>query len=136
MENENEIENKDVSESKNEKEITIGSKLKLIFIQRYKDKTGLKYSWSAKDATATKNLANQIRSSITDKNGECSDQNILETWEFMLGHLPEWYEKNGFEPAVINSKYNSIIQQIKSKNGSDDDFDKQIEESLRRMGRA
>lgn len=125
-----------VKEKRVIKEKSISGLCSSIFKQRYIDKTGLEYFWTAKDGAAMKSLTTKIKKSIEAKNGTSTDQEVEQTWTLILDHLPQWYLDNGFEPAVINSKYNSIIQQIKSKNGSDDDFDKQIKERLRKMGRA
>ena len=95
---------------KTESEYSDFHKMKVFFVEFYKNNTGSKYHFTGADATAIKQLEKKI---TEDLNGA---QNILEFWEVLLNNLPQWYKDN-LSLKVINSKYNELKTAIQQTNG-------------------
>lgn len=77
------------------------------------------YYWQAKDGKAAKSLIQKVKHRWQNKHGtEATDENVIESLNWMLSRLPEWY-RNKWDTAVIESKFESIVKQIteEQKNG-------------------
>ena len=95
--------------------MTLHTKLRGIFEEAYLKETEQEYYWVAKDAKNLKLLINKIKFSYGKKNNEeATDENIEDSFRIILEKLPDWYKEH-MEIAIINSRYNSVIQEIKKK---------------------
>lgn len=122
-----------IKDEKPEQSSSLHSILKSCFLDKYKDLTGESYYWTAKDGSATSQLIQKIKFTFKSKDTEADDEKIYDAFSILLDNLPEWY-KNNFSMAIINSKYNEIINEIKNskKNVSkiSDEYKKKIVETL------
>jgi len=106
-----------VKESKvkdNKKKVCETSSLLKATFLKYVDED---YYWVAKDGAACKHIYTRLKAMLKNKNlVEPSTEEINDSFQVIMNKLPDWYK--GKEIAVINSKLNDIIYEIKNpKNG-------------------
>lgn len=112
-----------------EKKYTITHRCRLVFEQQYLQKKGEEYYYTPKDAQATKQLIDKIKSKMPDEekdNEESLETNFTAFIQAILnsGKVEKWVLDNLSLP-VINSKFNEIYAQLKNgtsrqqNNGSD-----------------
>lgn len=92
-----------------EKKKTIHNECKDIFCIIYKNKTGLDYVFTGKDAGSLSQLIKKVEGILET----VTEENILITFKALIERLPEWYVKNQFSLPIINSKFNEIVSNIK-----------------------
>ena len=83
---------------------------KNLFEGYYEQKTGLDYSWSAKDSGSLSQILKKLHGIAKQKH----EYALIMSFEYLLQHLPQWYVEKGLSLAVINSKFNEIISEIKN----------------------
>lgn len=100
--------------SAEKKESPFYEECKNIFLEFY-ESNNQKYIWKPIDNKALGGLIQQIKITLNKTNGiNPSSQEIKDLIKILLNKLPEWYKNNANSVAVINSKYNDIINQIKN----------------------
>lgn len=82
-----------------------------IYFEVYENKTGLKPSFSSTDGKYLKELISKIDNSIKQKNNGGSIEDAL---RYILKNMPKFYGER-LDIKVINSKYDAIIAEIRSK---------------------
>jgi hypothetical protein len=105
---------KEIKEKK-EKENSYFNLLKQIFEDFYLSKTEIKYYFEAKDGFALSQLENKIKKACESKNITLSDNSMRAAFENLLNKLPVFY-MDKLSITLINSKFNQIVSEIKSKN--------------------
>ncbi len=103
--------NKDNDKRKN----PFHSEMKTVFMDFYKFKSGTEYYWTGKDANQLNLLTNKLKKKIEESEQDITCENIIHIFGILLKKLPKWYIENGLTPAIINSKFNEIVIQIKNK---------------------
>lgn len=68
-----------------------------------------------------KQIINKIKKSITADGRDVSDELIFNTFKAILQNMDEWFKDKDLQ--VINSKYNEIIEQIRSRRPAHSAFD-------------
>jgi hypothetical protein len=106
----------------NGKEKTVFTECKGIFLDAYRAHTNAGYYFAAKDAGALK----QIVVKIEHLNDSAEADLTKATFGALMKNLPKWYRDSAFSLAVINSKFNEIIAEIrkhgKEEKGVSDDY--------------
>lgn len=118
-------------EKENQPPVTsLQHQMRLAFEKHYKQETNLLYYFTAKDATALKSITAKIRFQLQAQGLEITDTQIMESWIMVLRGIQDPWIRSNMTPAIINSKWNEILQQLSkpSSNGRD----KQITDDYRR----
>ena len=116
-ETETESETKDIAVSKTEtaspKTVVSESHTKAIemFCDYYQNKTGIKYSFTGKDAKQMQSLLTRISKLITK---ELTKENLLSSLDYFLKNLNDKWVIENLSIPVINSKFNEILNKIKN----------------------
>lgn len=95
------------------------------FIMQYLALTGNEFYFNAKSAGSLKTLINQIKYSVKEKKEKNSaekeksatDSEVLESLQYILMNLPDWFKQN-LSLAILSSKYNELINQLRNGKGS------------------
>lgn len=95
------------------------------FTMQYLALTGNEFYFNAKSAGSLKTLINQIKYSVKEKKEKDSaqkeksatDTEVLESLQYILMNLPDWYKQN-LSLAILSSKYNELINQLRNGKGS------------------
>lgn len=95
------------------------------FIKTYQEITGNEYYYDGKSAGNLKPLIAKIKHSIESKKEKGSgqkenatDDEVIGSLNYILLNLPDWYKEN-LSIAILNSKYNELINQLRNgKNSS------------------
>lgn len=120
------VKNSKVKNSK-EEETIVFNELKTVWLDFYKNKTDLPAYFSGKDAGSISQITRKIQTSILASGKELTDKTIVDSFRYILNHLPPWYLQHGLSIAIINSKYDELIAGIKQRSATSDD---QIEREL------
>jgi len=108
----------------NQKPVSVYTECVHVFMSNYKSFTNLDYNFESRDGKAVKEIITKIEH-IT-KTGD-----IVQTFEYLVTHLPEWYKENAFSLVVINNKFNEIIAAIRnSKKTINDEYRQRIIDDL------
>lgn len=81
-----------------------------VFANLYQQKTGLVYSFGAKEGKALK----EILSKLTSQTANTTDDELALTFEALILNLPDWYKQNAFSLPRINGNFNEIVANIRS----------------------
>lgn len=101
------------------KNVGLHKNLKNLFISCYKTKFKEEYYWTAKDATNLNSLINKIKFKVKEKFNEESEEKIVDSFKHILLSISDKWILDNFSIAIINSKFNDIILQIKAnENGN------------------
>ena len=96
----------------------INLKARSLFESHYRDTFGSDYYWTAKDAGAMSQLLRKLKFQREQKQMDTSDESILYALRYLLSSISEGWIFENFSVANINSKFNEIVSQAKSrKNG-------------------
>lgn len=96
----------------------INLKARSLFESHYRDTFGSDYYWTAKDAGAMFQLLQKLRFQREQKQMDVADESILYALRYLLSSITEGWIFENFSVTNINSKFNEIISQAKSrKNG-------------------
>lgn len=87
-----------------------------IYFDVYENKTGLKPSFSGAEGRHLKELIVKIKNSIIQKDGLATDEKVQDAFKYILSHLPKFYQDK-IDLKIINSKYDGIIAEIRTKSG-------------------
>ena len=105
---------------------TVFSRCRQFFMEKYQLDTEVDYSWSAKDA----GCLSQIIKKLYGISKNTDDESVINSFEYLIIHLPSWYADNGYSLCVINGKFNEIIKAIKNnekqRNGISIDYKAKI----------
>lgn len=93
----------------------INSKARFIFESHFKQVFGNDYYWTARDAGAMSQLLQKLRFQREQKQLDISDESILYALQYLLSSIKEGWIFENFSVANINSKFNEIVSQAKSK---------------------
>ena len=93
----------------------INSKARFIFESHFKQVFGNDYYWTEKDAGAMSQLLQKLRFQREQKQLDISDESILYALQYLLSSIKEGWIFENFSVANINSKFNEIVSQAKSK---------------------
>ncbi len=83
-----------------------------VFLTEYESATGIKYSFTARDGKALKELMAKLKEAAKPGAGSVADN-----FGFLIRHLPEWYRKNAYSLTAINNNFNVIVNLIRSEYG-------------------
>ena len=112
---------------------TLYNKLKDVFLAHYLDVAKEEYYFMAKDGAALKRLKVKIAKSYKNIDTEPTDDNIIFAFRVILKKMPEFFQNN-LDLTLIDSKYNSIIQQIKGgKKTKTEQLEEYARETARKM---
>lgn len=93
----------------------INSKARFIFESHFKQVFGNDYYWTARDAGAMSQLLQKLRFQRKQKQLDISDESILYALQYLLSSIKEGWIFENFSVTNINSKFNEIVSQAKSK---------------------
>ena len=93
----------------------INSKARFIFESHFKQVFGNDYYWTARDAGAMSQLLQKLRFQREQKQLDISDESILYALQYLLSSIKEGWIFENFSVTNINSKFNEIVSQAKSK---------------------
>lgn len=93
----------------------INSKARFIFESHFKQVFGNDYYWTARDAGAMLQLLQKLRFQREQKQLDISDESILYALQYLLSSIKEGWIFENFSVTNINSKFNEIVSQAKSK---------------------
>ena len=112
--------------AKKEKPVSLFTQCCRVFMDIYKQDTGVDYAFSGKDGKALKELINKIETV------QGVNEDVLVTFESMLRQLPDWYKKNAYSLPVVNGKFNEIIANIRNgkKQSISEDYKERIHRDL------
>lgn len=96
-----------------------------LFIKKYYLITGSEYYWGAKDATNLIALIKKIAFKTKEKFPDATEEKILEGFNVILNSIQDAWLLANFSIPNINSKFNEIFTQIKSKQNGATDITKQ-----------
>lgn len=82
-----------------------------MFCDYYQNKTGIKYSFTGKDAKQIQSLLTRIAKLITI---ELNKENLLKSFDYFLKNLNDNWVIENLSISVINSKFNEILNKIKN----------------------
>lgn len=88
------------------------------FLLTYEQKFKMKYYWTAKDAGALIYLIQKIEFTVKDKlpGIQDTDKETIKTFNHILSGIKDGWMMANFSMTLINSKFNEIINQIKTPN--------------------
>jgi len=116
--------NKKEKNKKNKKnDISLGDKSPYfkkctdIYFQFYEKQVGLKPAFPSAEGKHLKELIAKLENSIKNKGGEISEKSVSEAFATLLNKLPKFY-KDKIDIKIINSKYDGIIAEIRTKSGA------------------
>lgn len=95
-----------------EKPITITTKLKNIFSERYTELFGESFYWEVKQTAAIKSIAKKLQFKMQSKGIEITDEQTEISFKVFLENINDKWILANYSPAIINSKFNDIITQI------------------------
>ena len=93
----------------------INSKARFIFESHFKQVFGNDYYWTARDAGAMSQLLQKLRFQREQKQLDISDESSLYAIQYLLSSIKEGWIFENFSVTNINSKFNEIVSQAKSK---------------------
>lgn len=93
----------------------INYKARFIFESHFKQVFGNDYYWTARDAGAMSQLLQKLRFQREQKQLDISDESILYALQYLLSSIKEGWIFENFSVTNINSKFNEIVSQAKSK---------------------
>lgn len=93
----------------------INKKARLAFEEHYRQVFGSEYYWTAKDAGAMSQLLQKLRFQREQKQMDVSDESVLYALRYLLSSIREGWIFENFSVTNINSKFNEIVSQAKSK---------------------
>jgi len=88
-----------------------------IYFQFYEKQVGLKPAFPSAEGKHLKELIAKLENSIKNKGGEISEKSVSEAFATLLNKLPKFY-KDKIDIKIINSKYDGIIAEIRTKSGA------------------
>jgi len=77
------------------------------FLEAYKKQTKLDYSVTSRDGKALAEIIGKIE--------KIAQKDVVNTFTYIITHLPQWYVENGFSLIIINSKFNEILASVKQQ---------------------
>ena len=93
----------------------INKKARIAFEEHYRQVFGSEYYWTAKDAGAMSQLLQKLRFQREQKQMDVSDESVLYALRYLLASIREGWIFENFSVTNINSKFNEIVSQAKSK---------------------
>lgn len=93
-----------------EQQESIFTKCRRVFVDHYKQKTGLVYSFGAKEGKALK----EILSKLTSQTANATDDELALTFEALIQNLPDWWQQNAFSLPRINGNFNEIVANVRN----------------------
>lgn len=93
----------------------INKNARLAFEEYYRQVFGNEYYWTAKDAGAMSQLLQKLRFQREQKQMDVSDESVLYALRYLLSSIREGWIFENFSVTNINSKFNEIVSQAKSK---------------------
>jgi len=96
----------------------LNSEARKVFENHFRDTFLSEYYWTAKDAGNMSSLLKKLKYSREQKCMTVSDSDLLNALKYLLSSITDGWIFENFSVSNINSKYNEIISQVKSrKNG-------------------
>ena len=100
----------------------LGPKARAVFENHFRDTFGCDYYWTAKDAGSMSQLLRKLKFQREQKQMDTSDESVLYALRYLLSSISEGWIFENFSVANINSKFNEIVSQARSKrNGKPSD---------------
>ena len=78
-----------------------------VFLEQYKKVTQLDYAVTSRDGKALAEIIGKIE--------KIAKNDVVNTFTYIITHLPQWYVENGFSLIIINSKFNEILASVKQQ---------------------
>lgn len=101
------------------KTVTPVSKARELFEARFREIFSEEYYWTAKDASAMKQLLGKLEFQRRQKEMPTDESSLLYAFQVFLSSIRERWICENFSLSVINSKFNEIISQARNgKNNS------------------
>ncbi|MPM96823.1 hypothetical protein SDC9_143988 [bioreactor metagenome] len=94
---------------------SLNSKARKLFECYFMETFGNDYYWAAKDAGNMSKLLDKLKYQREQKGFDCGDDGILEALEYLLKSITDGWLFENFSVPNINSKFNEILSQLKSK---------------------
>jgi len=96
-----------------EKAVPVFTKIRNDFEKFFEENKKEKYYFTASDAKHTKQIVGKLSFRLANKKPpvECTDENILKSFNSLLAMLPKWHMEN-LSLTNINSKFNEIIASL------------------------
>ncbi len=94
---------------------SLNSKARKLFEGYFRETFGSDYYWEPKDAGNMSRLIKKLNFQRKQKGLECSDNGILEALEYLLRSIDDGWIFENFSVSNINSKFNEILSQARSK---------------------
>jgi len=122
-------------------EISIHSMCKKIFEEKGSS-LGKEIYWTGQHGKCLNLLLKKLKHSYgkRNENAEPTNEQLADSFKMLLDKLPEWYKENHFDLSVINSKYDTIVSEIRKsiaatpENRNQRAFDK-IDAIFRKQGK-
>ena len=89
------------------------SSIKENFLQAYKSHSGVDYYWQAKDAASLKRFIKMLSAQVKSRNQEATASDIADASGYFFASITDAWILEHFSMAVIASKFNEIIAQIR-----------------------
>ncbi|MDH6304630.1 hypothetical protein M2459_001366 [Parabacteroides sp. PF5-5] len=86
-----------------------------VFEDHYRDVFQSDYYWSAKDAGGMSSILNKLKHQRKEKGLDLTDEGVLFALKALLGSITEGWMFENFSVPNINSKFNEIVSNAKSK---------------------
>lgn len=94
---------------------TLNLEARKLFEDHYQNIYGSSYYWTPKDAGNMTGLLNKLTFQRKEKLMDCSDNEVLNALKVFLSNINEGWIFENFSVSNINSKFNEILSQIKSR---------------------
>lgn len=98
---------------------TLGGFARQAFEEYYKEKKGIDYDWSAKDAASMKLLLQRIQRSRENRDVPlpCDDDNMIAALKTFFSYVKDQWLLEHLDVANLNSKYNDVVASAKEQGG-------------------
>ena len=85
-----------------------------IFLENYLEYSGTnnEYFWKPVDSRNLEYLIDSIKFTLKSKGRSENDEDVINAFDHITSHLPNWFRINSFSITGIYSRYNDIIRQI------------------------
>lgn len=90
------------------------SSIKENFLQAYKSHSGAEYYWQAKDAASLNRFIKMLSAQVKSRNQEATASDIADASGYFFASITDAWILEHFSMAVIASKFNEIIAQIRN----------------------
>jgi len=105
-------ENQDEKPKNSQKGFT--GRMKKAYLEFYRNKTGLPYYWTGKDGKHLSELVKKIYFMFQEMQKIPDDDSVLSNFQMLLENIKDSWILQNLSVAIINSKFNEIVSNIKN----------------------